>query len=175
MNKQELAILERVKQEEISFIDLMFSDISGQLKCVTISPRELVNCFEHGKWFDGSSVEGYTRIHESDMLLIPDPTTYIMLPWPRHGKNAARIICDVHDPDRHPFEGAPRNILKRIAKKADDKGWTFKIGPEIEFYLFSSTSGEHYADSASYFDFSPMDLGTDIRAIIVSTSRNDTS
>ncbi|MHA1905283.1 MAG: glutamine synthetase beta-grasp domain-containing protein, partial [Candidatus Thorarchaeota archaeon] len=78
MNKQELAILERVKQEEISFIDLMFSDISGQLKCVTISPRELVNCFDHGKWFDGSSVEGYTRIHESDMLLIPDPTTYIM-------------------------------------------------------------------------------------------------
>ncbi|MHA2362033.1 MAG: glutamine synthetase family protein, partial [Candidatus Thorarchaeota archaeon] len=104
--------------------------------------------------------------------LIPDPTTYIMLPWPRHGKNAARIICDVHDPDRQPFDGAPRNILKRIIKKADDKGWTFKIGPEIEFYLFSSTSGEHYADSASYFDFSPMDLGTDIRAIIVSTLEN---
>lgn len=172
MNKQELSILESVKQEEISFIDLMFSDISGQLKCVTVSPRELVNCFEHGKWFDGSSVEGFTRIHESDMLLIPDPTTFIILPWPRHGKNAARIICDVRDPDRQPFEGAPRNILKRITKKAEDKGWIYKIGPEIEFFLFGSKSGEDYADKASYFDFSPMDVGTDIRAIIVSTLEN---
>ncbi|MHA2433843.1 MAG: glutamine synthetase beta-grasp domain-containing protein, partial [Candidatus Thorarchaeota archaeon] len=106
MNRENLDILERVEREEISFIDLMFSDLYGQLKCVTISPRELGDCLEYGKWFDGSSVEGFTRIHESDMLLLPDPTTYIMLPWPRHGKNAARIICDVHEPDKVPFEGA---------------------------------------------------------------------
>jgi glutamine synthetase len=79
-------MLERVNKEEISFIDLMFSDLSGQLKCVTISPRELEVCLEHGKWFDGSSVEGFTRIHESDMLLIPDLATYIKLPWPRDGR-----------------------------------------------------------------------------------------
>ncbi|MHA2213189.1 MAG: glutamine synthetase family protein [Candidatus Thorarchaeota archaeon] len=169
MNKEGQAILERVKKEEISFIDLMFSDMSGQLKCVTTSPRELEDCLEHGKWFDGSSVEGFTRIHESDMLLVPDPTTYIKLPWPRHGKNAARIICDVHEPDTLPFEGAPRNILRRVSKKTDDKGWSFNVGPEIEFYLFGSNRELDYLDRASYFDFSPQDLGTDIRAVIVST------
>ena len=169
MNKQNHEILARVEHEEISFIDLMFSDLYGQLKCVTIAPRELADCLENGKWFDGSSVEGFTRIHESDMLLLPDPTTYIILPWPRHGKNAARIICDVHEPDRVAFEGAPRNILKRVYKKAEDKGWSYKVGPEIEFFLFGSKSEVDYHDRASYFDFSPMDLGTDIRAVMVST------
>jgi glutamine synthetase len=164
-----LDILEKVKKEDISFIDLMFSDLSGQLKCVTISPRELEDCLEHGKWFDGSSVEGFTRIHESDMLLIPDPSTYIMLPWPRHGKNAARIICDAYEPDRSPFEGAPRNILRRISDIAKEKGWLYKVGPELEFFLFGSKSEVDYHDSASYFDFSPRDLGTDIRAVMVST------
>ena len=126
-------ILEKVKREEISFIDLMFSDLYGQMKCVTISPRELEDCLEDGKWFDGSSVEGFTRIHESDMLLIPDPSTYIMLPWPRHGKNAARIICDAYEPDRKPFEGAPRNILRRVSEKAREKGLE-----RIELEVFKS-------------------------------------
>ncbi|MHA2027320.1 MAG: glutamine synthetase family protein [Candidatus Thorarchaeota archaeon] len=169
MSKQESQMLERVKKEEISFIDLMFSDLSGQLKCVTISPRELEVCLEHGKWFDGSSVEGFTRIHESDMLLIPDPSTYIKLPWPRDGRNAARIICDVYEPDKVPFDGAPRNILRRIVEKTNAKGWFYKVGAEIEFYLFGSKSEVDYQDKASYFDFSPKDLGTDIRAVIVST------
>ncbi|UCH04008.1 MAG: glutamine synthetase [Candidatus Thorarchaeota archaeon] len=169
MNKQNLEVLERVEHEEISFIDLMFSDLYGQLKCVTISPRELADCLEYGKWFDGSSVEGFTRIHESDMLLLPDPTTYIKLPWPRHGKNAARIICDVHEPEKVPFKGAPRNILKRIYKKAEKKGWSYQVGPEIEFFLLGSKTEVDYHDRASYFDFSPMDLGTDIRAVMVST------
>ena len=169
MSEQESKILERVMEEEVSFIDLMFSDLSGQLKCVTISPRELENCFKHGKWFDGSSVEGFTRIHESDMLLIPDPSTYIMLPWPRHGRNAARIICDVHEPDKALFEGAPRNILRRVFERAEAKGWFYKVGPEIEFFLFGSKDEGDYYDRASYFDFSPRDLGIDIRAVIVST------
>ncbi|MHA2178376.1 MAG: glutamine synthetase family protein [Candidatus Thorarchaeota archaeon] len=169
MSKQKSQMLERVNKEEISFIDLMFSDLSGQLKCVTISPRELEVCLEHGKWFDGSSVEGFTRIHESDMLLIPDLATYIKLPWPRDGRNAARIICDVYDPDKVPFDGAPRNILRRIFEKTKAMGWFFKVGAEIEFYLFGTKSEVDYQDSASYFDFSPKDLGTDVRAVIVST------
>ncbi|UCE11865.1 MAG: glutamine synthetase [Candidatus Thorarchaeota archaeon] len=147
----------------------MFSDMSGQLKCVTTSPRELAACLEHGKWFDGSSVEGFTRIHESDMLLIPDPTTYIKLPWPRHSKNAARIICDVHEPNEIPFEGAPRNILRRMTRKTDDKGWSYNVGPELEFFLFGSKTDDGFLDRASYFDFSPQGIGTDIRATIVST------
>ena len=169
MSDKDSEILKIVNQEDISFIDLMFSDLYGQLKCVTISPRELEDSLDDGKWFDGSSVEGFTRIHESDMLLIPDPSTYIKLPWPRHGKNAARIICDAYEPDRKPFEGAPRNILRRVSGKAEENGWIFIVGPEIEFYLFGSKTDGDYHDTASYFDFSPMDLGTEVRAIMVST------
>ena len=169
LRDNETEMLERVKKEEISFIDLMFSDLSGQLKSVTISPRELEDCLEHGKWFDGSSVEGFTRIHESDMLLMPDPTTYIKLPWPRHGKNAARIICDAYEPDKEPFAGAPRNILRRISEQARAKEWLYNVGPELEFFLFGSQGEGDFHDRASYFDFSPRDLGTDIRAVMVST------
>ncbi|MHA2153686.1 MAG: glutamine synthetase family protein [Candidatus Thorarchaeota archaeon] len=103
------------------------------------------------------------------MLLIPDLATYIKLPWPRDGRNAARIICDVYDPDKVPFDGAPRNILRRIFEKTKAMGWFFKVGAEIEFYLFGTKSEVDYQDSASYFDFSPKDLGTDVRAVIVST------
>jgi len=162
-------IIERVKNEKVEFIDLMFSDLSGRLKSVTISPRELEDCLENGKWFDGSSVEGFTRIHESDMLLILDPSTYILLPWPRDEKNVARIICDVHEPGKTPFTGDPRQVLKRIQEKAREKGFIYNVGPEMEFFLFRSREQRTYHDTASYFDFSPRDLASDIRAVMAST------
>jgi len=162
-------ILERAKNEKVEFIDLMFSDLPGRLKSVTISPRELEDCLDNGKWFDGSSVEGFTRIHESDMLLILDPSTYILLPWPRDEKNVARIICDVHEPGKTPFVGDPRQILKRILEKAREKGFTYNVGPEMEFFLFRSKEQRTYHDTASYFDFSPRDLASDIRAVMAST------
>lgn len=167
MEKRE--IIDKVKREKVEFIDLMFFDLSGRLKSVTISPRELVDCLDNGKWFDGSSIEGFTRIHESDMMLIPDPSTYILLPWPRDEKNAARIICDVHDPDKNPFVGDPRYILKRVQEKAKEKGYSYYVGPEIEFFLFRSKENRTYHDTAGYFDFSPRDLATDIRAVMTST------
>jgi len=167
MEKRE--IIEKVNHEKVEFIDLMFFDLSGRLKSVTISPRELVECLDNGKWFDGSSIEGFTRIHESDMMLIPDPSTYILLPWPRDEKNAARMICDVHDPDKNPFVGDPRYILKQIQKKAKEKGYFYYVGPEIEFFLFRSKENRTYHDTAGYFDFSPRDLATDIRAVMTST------
>jgi glutamine synthetase len=167
MEKRE--IIDKVKREKIEFIDLMFFDLSGRLKSVTISPRELVECLDNGKWFDGSSIEGFTRIHESDMMLIPDPSTYILLPWPRDEKNAARMICDVHDPDKNPFVGDPRYILKRVQEKAKRKGYFYYVGPEIEFFLFRSKENRTYHDTAGYFDFSPRDLATDIRAVMTST------
>ncbi|MFX1563094.1 MAG: glutamine synthetase family protein [Promethearchaeota archaeon] len=169
MKYEKSAIVETVKREKIEFIDLMFSDLSGHLKNVTISPRELVDLLEHGKWFDGSSIEGFTRIHESDMLLIPDPTTFIILPWLRDGKRAARIICDVHEPGGTPFNGDPRYILKRTLEISEKKGWFYNVGPEIEFFLFNSKEKPSYLDHAGYFDFSPRDLATDIRAVMVST------
>jgi len=162
-------IIERVKNEKVEFIDLMFSDLSGRLKSVTISPRELEDCLDNGKWFDGSSVEGFTRIHESDMLLILDPSTYILLPWPRDEKNVARIICDVHEPGRTPFAGDPRQVLKRIQEKAMEKSFIYNVGPEMEFFLFRSEEQRTYHDTASYFDFSPRDLASDIRAVMAST------
>lgn len=162
-------IIERMKNEKVEFIDLMFSDLSGRLKSVTISPRELEDCLENGKWFDGSSVEGFTRIHESDMLLILDPSTYILLPWPRDEKNVARIICDVHEPGKTPFTGDPRQVLKRIQTKARGKGFIYNVGPEMEFFLFRSREQRTYHDTASYFDFSPRDLASDIRAVMAST------
>ena len=167
MEKRE--IIDKVKREKVEFIDLMFFDLSGRLKSVTISPRELVECLDNGKWFDGSSIEGFTRIHESDMMLIPDPLTYILLPWPRDEKNAARMICDVHDPDKNPFVGDPRYILKRVQEKAEEKGYFYYVGPEIEFFLFRSKENRTYHDTAGYFDFSPRDLATDIRAVMTST------
>ena len=167
MEKRE--IIDKVKREKVEFIDLMFFDLSGRLKSVTISPRELADCLDNGKWFDGSSIEGFTRIHESDMMLIPDPSTYILLPWPRDEKNAARMICDVHDPDKNPFVGDPRYILKRVQEKAKKKGYLYYVGPEIEFFLFRSKENITYHDTAGYFDFSPRDLATDIRAVMTST------
>jgi len=162
-------IIERMKNEKVEFIDLMFSDLSGRLKSVTISPRELEDCLDNGKWFDGSSVEGFTRIHESDMLLILDPSTYILLPWPRDEKNVARIICDVHEPGKTPFAGDPRQVLKRMREKAREKGFIYSVGPEMEFFLFRSKEQRTYHDTASYFDFSPRDLASDIRAVMAST------
>jgi len=162
-------IIEKVKSEKIEFIDLMFSDLFGGLKNVTISPRELPDCLDNGKWFDGSSVEGFTRIHESDMLLIPDLSTYVRLPWLRNEKNVARMICNVYNPDKTPFAGDPRYILRRVQKEAMKKGYFFHAGPEIEFFLFRSKENRTYHDTAGYFDFSPRDFATDIRALMVST------
>jgi len=167
MEKKE--ILETVKQDKIDFIDLIFCDLYGNLKGVTISPRELDDCLDSGKWFDGSSVEGFTRIHESDMLLIPDISTYLRLPWPRDEKHVARIICDVHEPSKNSFAGDPRYILKRVLEKAQNVGYSYFVGPEIEFFLFRSKEDRTYHDTAGYFDFSPQDYATDIRAIIMST------
>jgi len=161
--------LQAIQQDKIDFIDLMFCDLYGNLKSVTISPRELEDSLDNGKWFDGSSIEGFTRIHESDMLLIPDVSTYLRLPWLRDDKNVARMICDVHEPNKNPFEGDPRHILKRILEKAKRKGYIYRVGPEIEFFLFRSREGRAYHDTAGYFDFSPQDLATGIRALMVST------
>ncbi len=162
-------ILESVERDNVAFIDLMFCDLYGNLKSVTISPRELEDCLENGKWFDGSSVEGFTRIHESDMLLVPDISTYLPLPWPRGDQKVARMVCDVHEPSKKHFGGDPRYILKRTLEKIRDKGHFYYIGPEIEFFLFRSKQNQSYHDQAGYFDFSPQDYATDIRALMVAT------
>ena len=162
---------EKVKQDAIRFVQLQFTDIHGIIKSVTIPVEQVMESLEKGTWFDGSSIEGFTRICESDMYLMPDPTTYAVLPWENDNKITARLICDVYTPNGKPFEGDPRYILKKALKEAKDMGFLYNVGPELEFFLFKpKESGEMMPsihDVAGYFDYSPRDLADDVRKEIV--------
>jgi len=131
-------VLSLAKKDKVSFIDLQFSDFLGNIKSSTIPVYNLKDALERGVWFDGSSVEGFARIHESDMYLMPDPQTYALIPWRNHleGGRVARLICDVYKPNHEPFEGDPRNILKRALDEARKLGFEYFTGPECEFFLF---------------------------------------
>jgi len=164
-------VLEKAKQDNVKFIQLQFTDIHGIIKSVTIPKEKLEESLEKGTWFDGSSIEGFTRICESDMYLKPDPETYALLPWENSERPTARFICDVYMPDGKPFEGDPRYILKKVMKEAEDLGYEYNVGPELEFFLFKpKESGEILPvthDIAGYFDFSPRDLAADVRKEII--------
>ena len=156
-----------VKEQDVKFIRLQFTDIFGTLKNVAITTEQLDKALNNKAMFDGSSIEGFVRIEESDMYLRPDPNTFAIFPWrPQSGK-VARLICDVYNPDGTPFEGDPRYILKRSLKEAEALGYTYYAGPECEFFLFLTneegkpTTITH--DNAGYFDLGPVDLGENAR------------
>jgi len=161
-------ILKIVKEQDVKFIRLQFTDIFGSLKNVAITSEQLEKALDNKCMFDGSSIEGFVRIEESDMYLRPDPDTFVIFPWrPQTGK-VARLICDVYNPDGTPFEGDPRYVLKKALKKAKDMGYeAFNVGPECEFFLFLTdnegkpTTITH--DNAGYFDLGPVDLGENAR------------
>lgn len=161
-------ILAMVKEQDIKFIRLQFTDIFGILKNVAITSDQLEKALDNKCMFDGSSIEGFVRIEESDMYLRPDINTFVVYPWrPQNGK-VARLICDVYNPDGTPFEGDPRYVLKRALKKATDMGYdTFNVGPECEFFLFLTDSEGNPTtithDNAGYFDLGPVDLGENAR------------
>ena len=165
-------ITKMVKDENVEFICLMFTDINGIIKNVEVPVSQLDKVLANKITFDGSSIDGFTRIEESDMLLHPDLSTWLIFPWgEEHGK-VARLICDIYKTDGTPFEGDPRVNLKRIIKKMHDMGYThFNIGPEPEFFLFNTDEHGnptlHLNDDGSYFDFSPVDLGVNVRKDIV--------
>jgi glutamine synthetase len=139
-------IIRMVKEEDVKFIRLQFTDIFGMLKNVAITASQIEKAMDNKCMFDGSSIEGFTRIEESDMYLYPDPDTFVIFPWrPQDGK-VARLICDVYTPDGKPFAGCPRNILKRNLKDAADLGYTFNVGPELEFFLFLTMKRMYYTD-----------------------------
>lgn len=167
-NKNKEYVLKDVKDQNISFINLQFTDIHGGLKSTTIPTLQLEDSFTKGTWFDGSSIRGFARIYESDMYLLPDPSTYAIIPWE---KGVARIICDVYTPDSKPFDGDPRQILKRAIKKASDMGFVYNTGPELEFFLFKSNDGAATIpvphDVGSYFDYSPQDKASRVREGII--------
>jgi len=168
-SKEEIEnIMKKVKGDNVKFIHLMFTDVLGTIKSVTIPVEKLSESLEKGTWFDGSSIEGFARISESDMFLKPDISTYAVLPWGPRENADARFICDIYTPDGKPFERDPRFILKKIMKEAEGMGFLYNVGPELEFFLFrqNGVSPDPH-DSAGYFDFAPRDLATDVRRDVV--------
>jgi glutamine synthetase len=147
-------VLEKAKKDKVTFLNLQFTDIMGSLKQVTAPVKSLPDIMKYGAWFDGSSVEGFARIHESDLYLKPDPSTYSIIPWLGSEEgNTARLICDIYRPDGNPFEGDPRFILKKILEKARNMGFKYNTGPEPEFFLFRNDSTDLLPmDSDGYFD-----------------------
>lgn len=169
MEEAQKKIVEIAKKENVKLIELQFSDIFGVVKSVTIPAERLEDALEKGVWFDGSSIQGFTRIYESDMYLKLDESTYSLIPW-KHDTKIARIICDVYMPDGKPFEGDPRHILRTALKEAKEMGFVFNTGPELEFFLFQKMNGEPKPmpqDNAGYFDFAPRDLAGDVRKDII--------
>lgn len=164
-------VLEKAKEMNVKFIRLQFTDIYGVLKNVAITVEQLDKALDGELMFDGSSIEGFTRIEESDMYLKPDPNTFLVFPWRPKDGAVARLICDIYKPDGSPFEGDPRFILKTTLKEAADMGYTMYVGPEAEFFLFlvddkgRPTTITH--DKAGYFDMSPIDLGENARRDMV--------
>jgi glutamine synthetase len=166
-------ILRMVEEEDVEFIRLQFTDMYGNLKNVAVTTSQLDKVLNNQSMFDGSSIEGFVRIEESDMYLYPDLDTFEIFPWrPQQGK-VARFICDVYRTDRTPFEGDPRYILKKVLKEASDLGYTFHVGPECEFFLFNleedglpTTKSQ---ENGGYFDVGPVDSGENVRREMVLT------
>ncbi len=156
-------VLDAVKEYNVSFIQFWFTDVLGMLKSFSITPSELEEGLEEGMGFDGSSIEGFCRIEESDMIAKPDPTSFQLLPWRPEERPVARMICDVMNPDGTHFEGDPRYALKRILKKAADMGYTCYLGPELEYFYFKDDMSTAIIDKAGYFDALPLDQGPNLR------------
>ena len=160
-------IIRMVREDDVEFIRMQFTDIFGQLKNVAITSSQIEKAVNNQIMIDGSSIEGFVRIQESDQYLHPDLDSYTLLPWrPQHGK-VARLICDVYNPDGTPFIGDPRGTLKRALEKASDMGYSFNVGPECEFFLFQTDENgmptTQTADQAGYFDLGPLDHGESTR------------
>jgi glutamine synthetase len=156
-------VIRKVEEDDIKFIRLWFTDVLGFLKSLAITRRELERCLDEGMGFDGSSIEGFTRIQEADMVAMPDPSTFEVLPFaPEHGKTA-RIFCDIVHPDGKPYAGDPRYALKRVLAKAAGKGYSMVVSPELEFYYFKDATHREPLDRGGYFDLTSLDVSTSIR------------
>jgi glutamine synthetase len=165
-------VLKSIQSNDIHFIRFWFTDVLGSLKSFAVTPSEIETAFEEGMGFDGSSIEGFSRIQESDMLAFPDASTFQALPWRPVENGVARMFCDVRMPDGDPFEGDPRYALKRMLKKAADMGFTMNVGPELEFFYFADQSATVPLDNGGYFDLTPLDLASDIRRDTVLSLEN---
>ncbi|MBM4338507.1 MAG: glutamine synthetase [Deltaproteobacteria bacterium] len=157
-------VLKMAKENDVKFIRLWFTDILGFLKGFSITIHELEGALEEGMGFDGSSIQGYARIDESDMIAKPDPKTFQIIPWRPKENAVARMFADVYEPDGTPYKGDPRFVLKKTLKKAHDLGYTLYVGPELEYFYFKSSDGApQILDKGGYFDLTPLDVATELR------------
>ncbi|MHB1382662.1 MAG: glutamine synthetase family protein, partial [Thermoleophilia bacterium] len=157
-------VLKTVKDKNVKFIRLWFTDIVGTLKSFAITARELEDALENGKGFDGSSITGYQDIEESDMMAMPDPATFQILPWRSQEHLVGRMICDIQTPEGEPYEGDPRYQLKRAIKRAVEMGYDrYNVGPELEYFYFKDAKGTEIIDKGGYFDLTPLDVASDLR------------
>lgn len=163
-------VLEQAERESVRFVNLQFTDVVGMVKSVTIPYHQFEDAIDHGKWFDGSSIEGFARIAESDMYLDPDLTTFSVIPWERGPDTAAKVICDVFTPEGEPFPGDPRYVLKRALREAESMGFQFNTGPELEFFLLRLGPDGDVSlsphDEGGYFDLTT-DLAAQVRKEMV--------
>ncbi len=160
-------VLRAVRDNQISFVQFWFVDVLGVLKCFQATPSELEMAFDEGMGFDGSSLEGFSRIEESDIVAFPDPTTLQMISWGSTEYRSARMFCDIVLPDGTPYQGDTRYVLKRALARAAEKGYTFYVGPELEFFLLESNKSPKPLDHGGYFDAPPLDLAADVRRDII--------
>ena len=163
------AVLAKAERDQVKFVNLQFTDIAGHVKTVTEPVVQLADSLNFGTWFDGSSIEGFARIHESDMFLVPDPATYALVPWEYENGQVARFICDTYNPDGSPMAISPRWALKRALEHARELGFEFYTGPELEFFLLNKENGQIHPsphDEGGYFDYST-DEGTDVRNAMI--------
>jgi glutamine synthetase len=169
-NVEVTKMLDRIKKDDVKFVRLQFTDVTGMPKNAAIPVAQVEKSLTDGTWFDGSSIEGFTRIEESDMLLKADPASYAVLPWRTAEGKVARFVCDVYTYGNKPFEGDPRYVLKKIMAEAAKMGYSFNTGPELEFFLFNLVDGKpttQFPDHGAYFDLAPNDSAEDVRREIV--------
>ncbi len=169
MDAEKTELLERARADGVQFVSLQLTDVVGAIKNITIPLNMLPEAMDHGIWFDGSSIQGFARIYESDMFMVPDISTYRVLPWTEGDHRLARIICDAYNPDGRPFEGDPRGVLKRVLKRAEERGLRYYTSSEPEFFLFRKDHGTEPVphDVGGYFDFSPHDVASEVRQDII--------
>ena len=173
LTEKEQAVIDEIEEKGIDFLRLQFTDILGVVKNVSVPARQAEKAFTDGIYFDGSSIEGFVRIQESDMRLKPDPDTFAILPWrQKEESSSARLICDIINTSTgEPFEGDPRHVLKEVIGKAEDMGYSANFAPEPEFFLFKQDEDGYatteFADQGGYFDLAPKDLASDVRRDII--------
>ncbi len=156
-------VLRIVEDRQIKFVRFWFTDVLGSLKSFAVTPAELEGAFDEGMGFDGSSIQGFSRIEESDMVAYPDPSTFALLPWRAGAGGTARMFCEIRTPNGEPYDGDPRNVLKKVVAKAESMGYTMNVGPELEFFYFRDSCGTEVLDQGGYFDLTTLDAGSDLR------------